>query len=82
MKLTTVDPGAYVRPNTLTYSPRPKFTIRDGRILGPNDELLLWVPLANRSDLQEVALRVLPTLPSSTDKWTSLRVDTAPSSYL
>ena len=31
--------------------PNQTFTIRDGWILGPNDELLLWVPPANRSDL-------------------------------
>ena len=31
--------------------PNQTFTTPDGWILGPNDELLLWVPPANRSDL-------------------------------
>jgi WD40 repeat protein len=31
--------------------PLQTFNIRDGWILGPDDELLLWVPLANRADL-------------------------------
>ena len=31
--------------------PYPTFKIQDGWILGPNDELLLWVPPANRPGL-------------------------------
>ena len=47
---------SYSHPNaTAQYPPHlfhnPKFTIRDGWILGPDDELLLWVPPANRTDL-------------------------------
>ena len=31
--------------------PYPTFNIRDGWILGPNEELLLWVPPVSRSGL-------------------------------
>ena len=47
---------SYSHPNaTAQYPPHlfpnPKFTIHDGWILGPEDELLLWVPSANRTNL-------------------------------
>jgi hypothetical protein len=47
---------SYSHPNAAAQYPphlfpNQTFTIRDGWILGPDDELLLWVPPANRSDL-------------------------------
>ena len=39
--------------------PYPTFDIQDGWIIGPNDELLLWVPPANRSGLLHQRIRVL-----------------------
>jgi WD40 repeat protein len=47
---------SYSHPDAATQYPlhlfpNQTFTIRDGWILGPNDELLLWVPPAHRSDL-------------------------------
>ena len=39
--------------------PYPTLNIQDGWVLGPNDEPLLWVPLANRSGLLNQRSRVL-----------------------
>ena len=39
--------------------PHPTFKIRDGWILGPNDEPLLWVPPANQSGLLNPTSRVM-----------------------
>ena len=49
------DAPPYPRSDPLQYPPHlfPKqtFKMRDGWILGPNDELLLWVPPVNRTGL-------------------------------